>query len=544
MYLGSLQFYTLTVSNAGPSIATNVVVSNTIPASVTFIQSTPSATPANGGLLVNLGSLAVGATKVAHIAIRPNVTGPLTNLFTVFSDETDPVPANNSAMVISTVTNAPPVTVLYTVVDLGDLGDSNSTAYAINNPGQIVGEASLLGGNSHAACWTNILNPPINLGSTNVTLGSQARSINNSGQIVGSFNEPAFAKHAAFWTNSASPPFDLGTLGGVASGALAINDSGSMVGYATLASGEAVPCFWTNSTSPPFNLGTLGGVGTISQANGINAAGQIAGQATTADGKKHAAFWTNSGSPVLALNDAASTNSAAFSINDLGQIVGNDDLTVVFWTNSASPPLALGTVAGYGYASQSSCINHSGQIVGSTEITNNFKANETAVATIWMSPTNPAQDLNYLIATNSGWILVFAYGINDSGVIVGSGLVTNAGAAHGYVQHAFALIPISQLSNSPPTLTINTPTNGEVVTNLFLEAYGTTTLGSSGAELTNVFYQLNNGGWTHALPTNYVSQDHTIRPTPIGRTGRRRCRLRPAVTPCKPIALIPTARRR
>ena len=64
-------------------------------------------------MLVNLGSLAVGATNSAQIVVQPTSAGKLTNLFQVFANETDPVPTNNFATVVSTVTNgpAPPVDV-------------------------------------------------------------------------------------------------------------------------------------------------------------------------------------------------------------------------------------------------------------------------------------------------------------------------------------------------------------------------------------------------------------------------------------------------
>jgi uncharacterized repeat protein (TIGR01451 family) len=60
---------------------------------------------------VNLGSLAAGATNSAQIVVQPTSAGKLTNLFQVFANETDPVLTNNSAAVISTVTNGPPLPV-------------------------------------------------------------------------------------------------------------------------------------------------------------------------------------------------------------------------------------------------------------------------------------------------------------------------------------------------------------------------------------------------------------------------------------------------
>jgi uncharacterized repeat protein (TIGR01451 family) len=107
--VGSNLVYSITVSNAGPSAASGVVVSNQLPAGVSFVSATGGATPSGGVLLVNVGSLAVGETNSVQIVVQPSVAGQLTNSFQVFANETDPALTNNSAAVVSTVTNAPVV---------------------------------------------------------------------------------------------------------------------------------------------------------------------------------------------------------------------------------------------------------------------------------------------------------------------------------------------------------------------------------------------------------------------------------------------------
>jgi uncharacterized repeat protein (TIGR01451 family) len=112
--------YFITVSNAGPSAATGVVVSNRFPASFisggvgfnfNFVSATGGATPTNGLLLVPLGSLAAGATDGIEVVMQivtngtyyPDVNGGLTNVFQVFADQTDPDLTNNSATVITAI---------------------------------------------------------------------------------------------------------------------------------------------------------------------------------------------------------------------------------------------------------------------------------------------------------------------------------------------------------------------------------------------------------------------------------------------------------
>ena len=96
--------FSLIVSNAGPAMATDVTVSNGIfmdPA-LTFVSATGGNTPTiNGTLLINLGSLAPGATNVAQIIAYPTQATVIfyTNTFAVFADQPDPNPTNNSATV-------------------------------------------------------------------------------------------------------------------------------------------------------------------------------------------------------------------------------------------------------------------------------------------------------------------------------------------------------------------------------------------------------------------------------------------------------------
>ena len=106
--VGSNLVYFISITNQGPNAASGVTVSNRIPAGVSFISATGGATPTSGVLLVNLGPLAAGATNSAQVIVQPTVAGKITNLFQVFAIESDPVLTNNSADVVSTVTNAPP----------------------------------------------------------------------------------------------------------------------------------------------------------------------------------------------------------------------------------------------------------------------------------------------------------------------------------------------------------------------------------------------------------------------------------------------------
>jgi len=107
--------YSIVITNQGPNVASGVTVSNRIPVGVNFVSATGGATPTNGVLLVNLGSLTNGAVTNVQVIVQPTTAGKLTNFFQIFADQTDPVLTNNFAAVISTVTN---VTVVPPPVDV------------------------------------------------------------------------------------------------------------------------------------------------------------------------------------------------------------------------------------------------------------------------------------------------------------------------------------------------------------------------------------------------------------------------------------------
>ncbi len=98
--------YTLVVSNAGPADATNVVMTDTLPAGVTFVSVTPTGpvcTEAAGIVTCNLGGMVNGGSATITIIVTPTAAGTLNNTASVTATETDPVPGNNTATAGTTV---------------------------------------------------------------------------------------------------------------------------------------------------------------------------------------------------------------------------------------------------------------------------------------------------------------------------------------------------------------------------------------------------------------------------------------------------------
>ena len=106
--------YTITVTNNGPSTATNVVLTDPLPVGTLFVaaaqpagQSWTLSNPAvgsTGTVTASIASLASGATATFTITVRlPSTSGRVTNTVTVSSGVFDPNAANNTATQTTTV---------------------------------------------------------------------------------------------------------------------------------------------------------------------------------------------------------------------------------------------------------------------------------------------------------------------------------------------------------------------------------------------------------------------------------------------------------
>src|SRR6185312_5436223 len=103
---GELLTYSLGVANGGPSSATGVTVTDTLPAGVTFDSATASqgsCSESGGTVSCSLGTLANAASATVTIKIQRSTPGTITNQATVSATTSDPSAANNSASATTTV---------------------------------------------------------------------------------------------------------------------------------------------------------------------------------------------------------------------------------------------------------------------------------------------------------------------------------------------------------------------------------------------------------------------------------------------------------
>lgn len=397
---------------------------------------------------------------------------------------------NSSLQPSSAAKKDPPAPLGYAVTDLGPEGNPFSEGNGLNDHGVVAGVDTAPDFTSHAVLWSNGTLQDISqpgLGGPN----SGAYGINQSGQVVGQAetsspdpNDENFCGYgtglqclAFLWQNGNMTPLE--PLGGINSGVGGINSRGEVAGYAETA-GRDPECptkplvngigplqydyeavIWGPGQGEIRELSPKAG-DTVGVAMGINDEGQAVGVSgrcgnTVPPGfvaGPHAVLWDADGT-VHDLGSFGGTSNpgiaavgnAAIAINNAGTVVGTSALSddtenqPFIWTSSTGMrhlQLLADNVVGAGLS-----INSSGEVVGAS-ITQGGPATGFPSAVLWQNGADgPVTDLNNYIAGTAfdGGHLLTAFGINDSGAIVGFALT-----ADGEI-HAFLATPCN--INSP-----------------------------------------------------------------------------------------------
>ncbi|MBI5388553.1 MAG: DUF11 domain-containing protein [Verrucomicrobia bacterium] len=124
---GDPLIYTLTVTNAGPATANNIVLTNWLPTGVTFVtaSTTLGSWSQNAGVVrCNFGTLTVGTTATVSVSVIPPTPGLFTNVCTVSSTAPDVNGFNNTATEVTTAALA--VSISDATVTEGDTGTTNA----------------------------------------------------------------------------------------------------------------------------------------------------------------------------------------------------------------------------------------------------------------------------------------------------------------------------------------------------------------------------------------------------------------------------------
>jgi uncharacterized repeat protein (TIGR01451 family) len=230
---GGLVIYILTARNNGPSNATGVVLTDTLPVSMIFQTSTPGApscTHADGIVTCNLGSIQSGSSKQVVIRAYTTLSGVFTNQAEVAANEPDPYAANNTTSEDTTVQPADvsvtksdspdPVRVgvpLNYTLTVGNTGPNVATGVVLTDtlPPGVTFQSSNPGVPicSHASgsvtCDLGNLPALANTSVAIVVIPTTAEEITNMAEVRANEPDPDLADNTATATTQVNPAADL-----------------------------------------------------------------------------------------------------------------------------------------------------------------------------------------------------------------------------------------------------------------------------------------------------------------------------------------------
>lgn len=350
----------------------------------------------------------------------------------------------------------------YSIEDLGTFGGDTSSANAINNKGDVVGQADTNTLCSHAFFWSHGkmrdlsgLPDPFTK-EPGASTETNAASINDRGDIVGDADtgygstdgEPRGIYHAVLWQSGQIS--DLGAMGGYQdSTAVKIDAAGLVLGRAILQ--ENVTTTHSYKDQAFFSQGSkVWPVGF--KALDINAQGQTVG------------WRRRGGKDFVVILDHQHVHElgqipAGFFVKNL--VISNSGAVAATWSrwNGENDPSGYGLFPCQAVLWQSnrwqnlvglpsqpesdvSGMNSSGAIVGQS-LTAPISAgavSQSASAVLWQN--NRVVDLNRAIPSDLGWNLINATSINERGQIVGFGTINGH-------NHAFLMTPNLRFANLP-----------------------------------------------------------------------------------------------
>jgi probable HAF family extracellular repeat protein len=297
-----------------------------------------------------------------------------------------------------------------------------SSAWAINQPGQASGSSFNAAGQERAALWNTSTNELTDLGTlTNTTTGasgptSTSYGMDNLGRVVGYADIPNdvgdFTPFHAFLYDSQSGMHDLGTL----TTAYARWANGFSIAYTVNTNGEVVGTAYDD-------YGYFGPF-IYDAANGM--------QALTRDPNYVTGEWY-----AVVINDSGLIG---------GHVIAATNQSIPFyWPNRSADPVRLTMPPGFP-CGEIYGTNSAGVMVGI--MWNSDQPDATEHGFIF-DVANGVRDLNALLDPASGWLLTYARDINDSGQIVGLGQSTNG------QRRALLLTPVTL--SVPPAATPVSP---------------------------------------------------------------------------------------
>ena len=136
LVLGNTLTYQIAITNQGPATASNVLVSDTLPAAALFLSATGGGV-ANNGVVTwpVIAALPVGGRVNYSVVVSPPASGLLTNLVSTTASNLDPSATNNTATVVNAVGPSADLAVFATGPATAPTGTNASYTIIVTNLG-------------------------------------------------------------------------------------------------------------------------------------------------------------------------------------------------------------------------------------------------------------------------------------------------------------------------------------------------------------------------------------------------------------------------
>ncbi len=136
---GGTVVYTFLVSNDGPDEATGIVVSDTLPAGVTYVDGAPGCNAAGQVVTCSVNPIAAGGSRQTGITVKvsEDASGEIENTAKVSANEPDPDPSDNTSTIETPIAGEADVAITKTVDNAnprpGDIVTFTLTAKNVGN---------------------------------------------------------------------------------------------------------------------------------------------------------------------------------------------------------------------------------------------------------------------------------------------------------------------------------------------------------------------------------------------------------------------------
>jgi probable HAF family extracellular repeat protein len=302
------------------------------------------------------------------------------------------------------------------------VGPANSQPTDMNNAGVVVGTYNIGTNGINTGSFITRGNGFVDLG----TLGGQSSSavaINDKGQVLGNRVTASGQRRGFIYYHGRSS--DITSTPNLTLNYADINNAGYILarGFISTPEGDALRSFLRDPSGRLRNIGTLPGENAVNQAEALNNRNQIVGESgpfISPDPPLRAFIWTRG--VIRDLGDFGFTPNYALGINDRGQVTGYASVPTGFRNQVAfiysngrlididrRPPTADRFSTG-------DDINNLGHVVGSSNHLGAFVYRGYRM-----------ESLNALIDPRLGWNIQFPRAINDKEQIAATGIRNGVG---------------------------------------------------------------------------------------------------------------------